>query len=76
MSFSPKKDPQEYFKIATPENDVKQAIEDFKLPFGDEGELNKAGKKQYNNDALMIVSDMLLTGYDVPIAMAMYLDKP
>lgn len=76
MSFMPKKDPQEYFKIATPDSDVKQVIEDFKLPFGNEGELSKAGKKQFNNDALMIVSDMLLTGYDVPVAMAMYLDKP
>jgi type I restriction enzyme R subunit len=76
MSFFPKKDPQEYFQIATPESEVKQAIEDFKLPFGNENELNRAGRKQFNNDALMIVSDMLLTGYDVPIAMAMYLDKP
>lgn len=76
MSFEPKKDPEEYFRIATPDNNIKQAIEDFKLPFGNEFELNKAGKKQFNNDALMIVSDMLLTGYDVPIAMVMYLDKP
>ncbi len=76
MSFSLKKDPQEYFQIATPKNDVNKAIEDFKLPFGNENELNKSGKIQYNNDALMIVSDMLLTGYDVPIAMSMYLDKP
>jgi type I restriction enzyme R subunit len=76
MSFDNKKDPSEYFDIATPENEVKQAIEDFKLPFGDEQNLNKAGNKQHNNDALMIVSDMLLTGYDVPIAMVMYLDKP
>ena len=76
MSFSPKKDPQEYFKIATPDTEIKQVIEDFKLPFGDEANLNKAGKKQFNNDALMIVSDMLLTGYDVPVAMVMYLDKP
>ena len=76
MSFSPKKDPPEYFQIATPDAEIKQAIEDFKLPFGDESELDRAGKKQFNNDALMIVSDMLLTGYDVPIAMVMYLDKP
>ncbi|ACN15052.1 HsdR2 [Desulforapulum autotrophicum HRM2] len=76
MSFAPKKDPDEYFKLATPDTEVKQAIEDFKLPFGDDTQLNKAGKKQFNNDALMIVSDMLLTGYDVPVAMVMYLDKP
>jgi len=76
MSFSPKKDPAEYIRIATPDTEIKQAIEDFKLPFGDESELNKSGRKQFNNDALMIVSDMLLTGYDVPVAMVMYLDKP
>ena len=76
MSFSPKKDPDEYIKIATPDTEIKQAIEDFKLPFGDEVLLSKAGRKQFNNDALMIVSDMLLTGYDVPVAMVMYLDKP
>ena len=76
MSFSPKKDPAEYVKIATPDHEIKQAIENFKLPFGDEGQLSKAGKTQFNNDALMIVSDMLLTGYDVPVAMVMYLDKP
>lgn len=76
MSFSPKKDPQEYYQIATPEFEVKQAIEDFKLPFGDENNLSKGGKRQFNNDAFMIVSDKLLTGFDVPIAQVMYLDKP
>ncbi len=76
MSFSPKKDPVEFAQIATPDHEIKQAIENFKLPFGDEGNLSKAGKTQFNNDALMIVSDMLLTGYDVPVAMVMYLDKP
>jgi len=75
MSFSPKKDPKKYFEIATKEDDVKQVVEDFKLPFGDESELNKAGKKQFNNVAFMIVSDMLLTGYDAPVAQVMYLDK-
>ncbi len=76
MSLETKKDPPEYVRIATSEDKIKQAIEDFKLPFGDEQAMNRAGKRQFNNDALMIVSDMLLTGYDVPIAMAMYLDKP
>jgi type I restriction enzyme R subunit len=76
MSFSLKKDPDEYFKIATPETEIKKVIADFKLPFGDEVQLSKDGKQLYNNDALMIVSDMLLTGYDVPVAMVMYLDKP
>ena len=75
MSFSYKKDPQKYFDLATAEEDLKQAKEDFKLPFGDESQLTKGGKKQFNNDALIIVSDMLLTGYDAPIASVMYLDK-
>ncbi|MDM8516345.1 type I restriction endonuclease subunit R [Desulfobacterales bacterium HSG16] len=76
MSFSLKKDPQEYYKIATPESEVKKVIEDFTLPFGDESVFSRGGKKQFNNDAIMIVSDMLLTGYDVPVAQVMYLDKP
>jgi len=75
MSFTPKKDPEEYFKIATPEDKVKQAIEDFKLPFGNEEEKDLAGRKKCNNDAILIVSDMLLTGYDAPIVGVMYLDK-
>lgn len=61
--------------IVPPEK-VKDVIEDFKLPFGDESVKEKSGKKKFNNDAFMIVSDMLLTGYDVPVASCMYLDKP
>lgn len=75
MSFSPKKDPQEYYDYATPEDKIKPAIEDFKLPFGDENITDISGKKKFNNDAIMIVSDMLLTGYDAPILSVMYLDK-
>ncbi len=59
-----------------PPEEIKAATEDFKLPFGDENEMEKSGKKKYDNTALMIVSDMLLTGYDVPIASCLYLDKP
>lgn len=75
MSFSPKKDPQEFYDLATPEDKIKQAIEDFKLPFGDENATDVSGKKKFNNDAIIIVSDMLLTGYDAPILSTLYLDK-
>ncbi|WP_338396183.1 type I restriction endonuclease subunit R [Fulvitalea axinellae] len=75
MSFSPKKDPQEYYEYATPAEEAKTASENYKLPFGDESETEKSGKLKYNNDAILIVSDMLLTGYDAPIAGALYLDK-
>ncbi len=59
-----------------PSEDVKQVTEDFKLPFGDVEDLEKSGKKKHDNTAFLIVSDMLLTGYDAPIASCLYLDKP
>jgi type I restriction enzyme R subunit len=55
---------------------VKTVTNDFKLPFGDENDTARSGKKQHDNTAFLIVSDMLLTGYDAPIASCLYLDKP
>ena len=48
-------------------NDHKQHIENFKKPIG-------AGDNQ-SNLSFLIVKDMLLTGFDAPIAQVMYLDK-
>ncbi len=59
-----------------PPEDVKDATDSFKLPFGDEKETEKSGKKKFDNTAIIIVSDMLLTGWDAPIASCLYLDKP
>lgn len=59
-----------------PPEDSKDATNDFKLPFGNEEEKEKSGKKKYDNTAFIIVSDMLLTGWDAPIASCLYLDKP
>jgi type I restriction enzyme R subunit len=59
-----------------PSEDIKTVTEDFKLKFGDELETEKSGKKKHDNTAFLIVSDMLLTGYDAPIASCLYLDKP
>jgi type I restriction enzyme R subunit len=75
MSFDTKKDPQEFYDLATPQDEVKKSIEDFKLPFGDEADVNRAGRKQFDNTAFLIVSDMLLTGYDAPILQTLYVDK-
>lgn len=75
MSFDTKKDSQEFYDLSTPEADVKQAIEDFKLPFGDESDVSRGGRKQFDNTAFIIVSDMLLTGYDAPILQTLYVDK-
>lgn len=61
--------------VVAPE-DIKDATDDFKLPYGNEEETEKSGKKKFNNTAIIIVSDMLLTGWDAPIASCLYLDKP
>ena len=47
----------------------------FPLPYGDESK-GQDGQPQANNVGLIIVSDMLLTGWDAPIVSTMYLDKP
>ena len=75
MSLNTKKDPPEFRELATPEDQIKTAIENFKFPFGSESELSRGGKKQFDNTAILIVSDMLLTGYDAPIVQCMYIDK-
>ncbi|MFG0610183.1 MULTISPECIES: type I restriction endonuclease subunit R [Delftia] len=47
----------------------------FPLPYGDERK-GYDGQAHANNVGLIIVSDMLLTGWDAPIVSTMYLDKP
>jgi type I restriction enzyme R subunit len=59
-----------------PPEDIKASTDDYKLPYGNETDKEKSGKKKYDNTAILIVSDMLLTGYDAPIASCLYLDKP
>ncbi len=75
MSFNTKKDSSEYAELAVPEEDKKTVIENFKLPFGNEADKSLGGNKQYDNTAILIVSDMLLTGYDAPLVQCMYIDK-
>jgi type I restriction enzyme R subunit len=75
MSFEPKKDPKEFADLAVATENQKSAREDFKLPFGDENEKRLDGKKRFDNTAFLIVSDMLLTGYDAPILQTLYIDK-
>lgn len=47
----------------------------FPLPYGEESN-GLDGKPLANNVGIIIVSDMLLTGWDAPIVGTMYLDKP
>ncbi|WP_323589465.1 type I restriction endonuclease subunit R [Aliarcobacter butzleri] len=75
MSFDNKKDPIEFRELAVEEDKIKKVIEEFKLPFGNENEKSLSGEKRFDNTAILIVSDMLLTGYDAPIVQCMYIDK-
>lgn len=54
----------------------KNAIAGFKLPFGKEDIIDfKDDIKADGNIGILIVVDMLLTGFDAPIEQVMYLDK-
>ncbi len=57
----------ERFRKYTDSSKHKQQIKDFKKPFG-------AGEGQ-SELSFLIVKDMLLTGFDAPIAQVMYLDQ-
>lgn len=62
--------------VALPSEQVSNFVSKlFPLPYGDESK-GKDGQAHANNVGLIIVSDMLLTGWDAPIIGTMYLDKP
>lgn len=62
--------------VALPTEQVSNFVSKlFPLPYGDESN-GKDGQPHANNVGLIIVSDMLLTGWDAPIVGTMYLDKP
>lgn len=62
--------------IAVPVEQVANFVSKlFPLPYGDEAK-GRDGQPHANNVGLIIVSDMLLTGWDAPIVGTMYLDKP
>lgn len=56
-------DPKEYRDLAVPKEQIKSVIED-------------EFKDKDNDLAILIVCDMLLTGFDAPIEQVMYLDSP
>lgn len=57
-----------YIAEYTDKTHQKKVIADFPKPFGPDKEKN-------NNTAFLIVKDMLLTGFDAPIAQVMYIDR-
>ncbi|CAN7144831.1 type I restriction endonuclease subunit R [Acidovorax sp. LjRoot194] len=62
--------------VALPAEQISQFVSKlFPLSYGDESK-GQDGQPHANNVGLIIVSDMLLTGWDAPIVSTMYLDKP
>jgi len=53
----------------------KAAIEDFKKPAPSDPAERKRPQNRFKRTEILIVCDMLLTGFDAPILQAMYLDK-
>ena len=71
MTYNPLKDQkeiQDYFKETIQQNHGKE-IEDIRKE-------NVTKFKDETNPKILIVTDMLLTGFDAPILQTMYLDKP
>ncbi|WP_372377927.1 type I restriction endonuclease subunit R [Vibrio natriegens] len=66
---------KQYIAKYTDKAHQKKVISNFKKPFG----IDKAGTeekdKKFDNTAFLIVKDMLLTGFDAPIAQVMYIDR-
>lgn len=53
----------------------KKVIANFKKPFGQDAPGTEEKNKKFDNTAFLIVKDMLLTGFDAPIAQVMYIDR-
>ena len=71
MTYNPLKDTkeiQDYFKETIQQNHGKE-IEDIRKE-------TVTKFKEEQNPRILIVTDMLLTGFDAPILQTMYLDKP
>lgn len=60
----------QHLKQYTNESENEQIVDGFKAPFGDKG--LKGGDGNYG---IIIVTAMLLTGFDAPVEQVMYLDK-
>lgn len=64
-----------YIAVHTDKVHQKQVIANFKKPFGIDKQGTEEKNKKFDNTAFLIVKDMLLTGFDAPIAQVMYIDR-
>lgn len=67
-------DPQ-YIAQYTDKVHQKKVIANFKKPFGTDAPGTDEKLRKFDNTAFLIVKDMLLTGFDAPIAQVMYIDR-
>jgi type I restriction enzyme R subunit len=70
ISASPNDDPNIYKREYTDENEHKKNIASFKLPFGVATQDGLTG-----DVGILVVNNMLITGFDAPIEQVMYLDN-
>jgi type I restriction enzyme R subunit len=70
ISASPNDDPNIYRREYTDENEHKKNIASFKLPFGAVTQDGLTG-----DVGILVVNNMLITGFDAPIEQVMYLDN-
>lgn len=68
ISTAPNEDP--HLKVYGNEQDNEMIVDGFKAPFGGKGK--KGGDGNYG---IIVVTAMLMTGFDAPIEQVMYLDK-
>lgn len=66
---------EKYLTQYTDKVHQKKVIANFKKPFGIDKQGTEDKNKKFNNTAFLIVKDMLLTGFDAPIAQVMYIDR-
>ncbi|MGF1906987.1 type I restriction endonuclease subunit R [Aliivibrio salmonicida] len=66
---------EKYLTQYTDKVHQKKVITNFKKPFGLDKKGTEEKNKKFNNTAFLIVKDMLLTGFDAPIAQVMYIDR-
>jgi type I restriction enzyme R subunit len=70
ISASPNDDPNTYKREYTDENEHKKNVASFKLPFGVATQDGLTG-----DVGILVVNNMLITGFDAPIEQVMYLDN-
>ncbi len=66
---------EQYLAQYTDKGHQKKVIANFKKPFGIDKQGTEEKNKKFDNTAFLIVKDMLLTGFDAPIAQVMYIDR-